>query len=182
MRARRFEEQMGKWQASLRLHDGHGARALHAQRPADRRRQRARHLAVEPGAVSIGAIAVVTGLVMRIVAMSGWILWVVAGIFENIGVVQEGMETISRANQVVDRAGQQAAGRAPGRDPLRAHQLPLRAAGGRRHGAARRRSSTTCRCTSRRARRSAWSAARAPASRRSSTCCCASTTWSAAAS
>ena len=41
---------------------------------------------------------------MRIVGMSGWILWVVAGIFENIGVVQEGMETISRANQVVDRA------------------------------------------------------------------------------
>ena len=37
--------------------------------------------------------------------MSGWILWVVAGIFENIGVVQEGMETISRANQVVDRPG-----------------------------------------------------------------------------
>jgi ATP-binding cassette subfamily B multidrug efflux pump len=45
---------------------------------------------------------VVTGLVMRIVAMSGWILWVVAGIFENMGVVQEGMETISRPNEVVD--------------------------------------------------------------------------------
>jgi len=53
--------------------------------------------------VTIGAIAVVTGLVLRIVGMSGWILWVVAGIFENIGVVQEGMETISRPNQVVDR-------------------------------------------------------------------------------
>src|SRR5262245_4917797 len=54
--------------------------------------------------VSVGAIAVVTGLVLRIIGMSGWILWVVAGIFENIGVVQEGMETISRDNQVVDRA------------------------------------------------------------------------------
>jgi ATP-binding cassette subfamily B multidrug efflux pump len=53
--------------------------------------------------VSVGAIAVVTGLVLRIIGMSGWILWVVAGIFENIGVVQEGMETISRDNQVVDR-------------------------------------------------------------------------------
>jgi ATP-binding cassette subfamily B multidrug efflux pump len=39
--------------------------------------------------------------------MSGWILWVVAGIFENIGVVQEGMETISRKNQVVDKPGSQ---------------------------------------------------------------------------
>src|SRR6185295_11546506 len=56
------------------------------------------------GLITIGAIAVVTGLVMRIIGMSGWILWVVAGIFENIGVVQEGMETISRPNQVVDRA------------------------------------------------------------------------------
>ena len=51
----------------------------------------------------IGDIAVVTGLVLRIIGMSGWILWVVAGIFENMGVVQEGMETISRHNQVVDR-------------------------------------------------------------------------------
>jgi ATP-binding cassette subfamily B multidrug efflux pump len=54
--------------------------------------------------VSVGAIAAVMSLVLRIIGMSGWILWVVAGIFENIGVVQEGMETISRANQVLDRA------------------------------------------------------------------------------
>ncbi len=54
------------------------------------------------GLITVGAIAVVTGLVMRIIGMSGWILWVVAGIFENIGVVQEGMETISRPNTVVD--------------------------------------------------------------------------------
>jgi ATP-binding cassette subfamily B multidrug efflux pump len=54
------------------------------------------------GHVSVGAIAVVTGLVMRIVAMSGWILWVVAGVFENIGTVQEGMETISQPQAVVD--------------------------------------------------------------------------------
>jgi ATP-binding cassette subfamily B multidrug efflux pump len=53
--------------------------------------------------VSIGAIAAVISLVLRIIGMSGWILWVVAGIFENMGVVQEGMETISRPNQVVDR-------------------------------------------------------------------------------
>jgi ATP-binding cassette subfamily B multidrug efflux pump len=53
--------------------------------------------------VSVGAIAAVVSLVLRIIGMSGWILWVVAGIFENIGVVQEGMETISRANQVLDR-------------------------------------------------------------------------------
>jgi ATP-binding cassette subfamily B multidrug efflux pump len=53
--------------------------------------------------VSIGAIAAVMSLVLRIIGMSGWILWVVAGIFENVGMVQEGMETISRKNQVVDK-------------------------------------------------------------------------------
>jgi ATP-binding cassette, subfamily B, multidrug efflux pump len=57
--------------------------------------------------VTIGAIAAVMSLVLRIIGMSGWILWVVAGIFENIGVVQEGMETISRANQVLDKPDSQ---------------------------------------------------------------------------
>ncbi|HRK17774.1 MAG TPA: ABC transporter ATP-binding protein [Hyphomicrobiaceae bacterium] len=56
------------------------------------------------GHVSLGAIAVVTGLILRLVAMSGWIFWVVAGIFDNIGTVQEGMETISKPHLVVDDA------------------------------------------------------------------------------
>ena len=54
------------------------------------------------GLVSLGAIAVVTGLTIRIVNMSGWVMWTVAGIFENLGVVHEGMETIARAREVVD--------------------------------------------------------------------------------
>jgi ATP-binding cassette subfamily B multidrug efflux pump len=55
------------------------------------------------GLVTIGAIALATGLSIRIVNMSGWIMWVMTGLFENIGAVQEGMETISRPHQVVDR-------------------------------------------------------------------------------
>ena len=54
-------------------------------------------------AVSMGAITVAMTLVIRIIAMSGWILFTVAGIFENIGVVHEGMQTISRDYDVVDR-------------------------------------------------------------------------------
>jgi ATP-binding cassette, subfamily B, multidrug efflux pump len=99
-----LEEQMAKWQASLRIQTSmelvlytlNGFLIVAAT-----------VLAIylwSVDIVSIGAIAVVTGLVLRIVGMSGWILWVVAGIFENIGVVQEGMETISRENQVIDRA------------------------------------------------------------------------------
>ena len=57
------------------------------------------------GEVTLGSIAIVTGLIMRLVAMSGWIFWVVAGIFENVGTVQEGMETISRPHSVLDVAG-----------------------------------------------------------------------------
>jgi ATP-binding cassette subfamily B multidrug efflux pump len=53
--------------------------------------------------ISVGAIALATGLVIRIVNMSGWIMWVVNGIFENIGMVQDGLKTIAQPLAVVDR-------------------------------------------------------------------------------
>ncbi|HLD65119.1 MAG TPA: ABC transporter ATP-binding protein [Pseudomonas sp.] len=55
------------------------------------------------GSLSLGAIALATGLVIRIVNMSGWIMWVVSGIFENIGTVQDGMQTIAQPRSVTDR-------------------------------------------------------------------------------
>jgi ATP-binding cassette, subfamily B, multidrug efflux pump len=100
-----LSEQMSKWQASLRVQT---AMELVLYSLNGLLIAGASGLAIwlwSQSMVSIGAIAVVTGLVMRIVAMSGWILWVVAGIFENLGVVQEGMETISRPNDVVDKPG-----------------------------------------------------------------------------
>jgi ATP-binding cassette, subfamily B, multidrug efflux pump len=54
------------------------------------------------GAVTTGAIAFCVGLVMRLQGMSQWILWEVAGVFENIGVVQDGIDTIARDRGVVD--------------------------------------------------------------------------------
>ncbi len=54
--------------------------------------------------ISVGAIALATGLVIRIVNMSGWIMWVVNGIFENIGMVQDGLQSISQPVGVADRA------------------------------------------------------------------------------
>ncbi|XBS69669.1 ABC transporter ATP-binding protein [Acerihabitans sp. KWT182] len=53
--------------------------------------------------ISVGAIALATGLVIRIVNMSGWIMWVVNGIFENIGMVQDGLNTIAQPVNVTDR-------------------------------------------------------------------------------
>ena len=53
--------------------------------------------------ISTGAIALATGLVIRIVNMSGWIMWVVNGIFENIGTVQDGLESIAQPVSVTDK-------------------------------------------------------------------------------
>jgi len=56
-------------------------------------------------AIGLGAIAVAIALVMRIRSMSDWVLWEVAGLFENIGTVQDGINTISRDRAVTDAPG-----------------------------------------------------------------------------
>ncbi|KAA0011922.1 ABC transporter ATP-binding protein [Billgrantia pellis] len=56
-------------------------------------------------AVSLGIIAVAIALVMRIRFMSNWILWEVAALFENIGTVQDGINTIAREPEVKDAPG-----------------------------------------------------------------------------
>ena len=58
-------------------------------------------------AVTLGDIALASGLAIRISTMSGWIMWVSVGIFENIGTVQEGMRTIARPHALTDRADPQ---------------------------------------------------------------------------
>ncbi|WP_017349889.1 ABC transporter ATP-binding protein [Pantoea sp. A4] len=52
--------------------------------------------------ISVGAIALATGLAIRLVNMSGWVMWVVNGIFENIGTVQDGLTTIAQPLSVQD--------------------------------------------------------------------------------
>jgi ATP-binding cassette subfamily B multidrug efflux pump len=53
-------------------------------------------------AVTTGAIALSVGLVLRLQGMSHWIMWEVAGLFENVGVVQDGLETIAQERSIVD--------------------------------------------------------------------------------
>lgn len=53
--------------------------------------------------VTTGAIAFAVGLVLRLIGMSNWILWEVAGLFENVGVVMDGIDTIARERAVVDQ-------------------------------------------------------------------------------
>jgi ATP-binding cassette, subfamily B, multidrug efflux pump len=97
-----FNEQMQKWQASLRLITTmelilsflNGTMIVVTSALALR--------LWSQGNVTAGAIATVIALVVRIDTMSGWVMWTISGIFENIGVVHEGMETISKPQTVLD--------------------------------------------------------------------------------
>jgi len=60
------------------------------------------------GKVSVGTVAMALPLAWQIVNISGWVAWQVTAIFENIGVVQEGMMTIARPIMLTDRPQAQA--------------------------------------------------------------------------
>jgi len=54
------------------------------------------------GSASVGALAVAIGLVLRLEGMAHWVMWELAGLFENIGMAQDGMGTIARPRIVSD--------------------------------------------------------------------------------
>ena len=54
-------------------------------------------------AVTAGAVALAVGLVLRLKGMSHWVMWEMASLFENIGTVQDGLETIALEHELVDR-------------------------------------------------------------------------------
>ncbi|MBU2581112.1 MAG: ABC transporter ATP-binding protein/permease [Alphaproteobacteria bacterium] len=54
------------------------------------------------GSVTAGALAFTVGLVMRMQGMSHWIMWEVAHLFEHIGVIQDGIGTLTREQTVLD--------------------------------------------------------------------------------
>ena len=53
--------------------------------------------------VSVGAVAVALGLVLRLWGMSQWIMWELSALFENIGTVRDGINSISMPHLVEDR-------------------------------------------------------------------------------
>jgi ATP-binding cassette subfamily B multidrug efflux pump len=55
------------------------------------------------GYVTVGTVAMALPLAWQIVNISGWVAWQVTSIFENIGVVQEGMMTIARPITLLDQ-------------------------------------------------------------------------------
>src|SRR6185503_12420741 len=57
------------------------------------------------GTVSAGVVATALPLAWQIANVAGWVSWEVTSIFENIGVVQEGMQTIAVPHSGMDRPG-----------------------------------------------------------------------------
>ncbi|HWL03906.1 MAG TPA: ABC transporter ATP-binding protein [Xanthobacteraceae bacterium] len=57
------------------------------------------------GHVGVGVVAMTLPMAWQIVSMSGWVAWQITAIFENVGVVQEGMMTIAQPIALTDRPG-----------------------------------------------------------------------------
>ncbi|TDO99086.1 ABC transporter ATP-binding protein [Marinomonas balearica] len=58
-------------------------------------------------AIGVGAIAIAISLALRLNGMSQWIMWEIGSLFENIGMVADGMGTLSKPLSVQDKAGSQ---------------------------------------------------------------------------
>ena len=56
------------------------------------------------GQVGVGALAAAAAMALRLNGISHWVMWEMASLFEHIGTVQDGMNTLSRPHAVVDRA------------------------------------------------------------------------------
>ena len=55
------------------------------------------------GKVEVGTVAMALPLAWQIVNIAGWVAWQITSIFENVGVIQEGMMTIARPITLIDR-------------------------------------------------------------------------------
>lgn len=59
-------------------------------------------------AITIGAIAIAVSLALRLNGMSQWIMWEISSLFENIGTVTDGMNTLSKTTIIQDEPGAKA--------------------------------------------------------------------------
>ena len=60
------------------------------------------------GEAGVGALAAATSMALRLNGISHWVMWEMARLFENLGTVQDGMNTLSRHNAVTDCPGARA--------------------------------------------------------------------------
>lgn len=55
------------------------------------------------GQIGIGAVAAATAMALRLNGISHWMMWEMAALFEHIGTVQDGINTLSKPHTVVDK-------------------------------------------------------------------------------
>ena len=55
------------------------------------------------GQVGIGGVAAATAMALRLNGISHWMMWEMASLFEHIGTVQDGINTLSKPHTVIDR-------------------------------------------------------------------------------
>ena len=54
------------------------------------------------GRIGVGAVAAATAMALRLNGISHWVMWEMASLFEQIGTVQDGLNTLARSPTVVD--------------------------------------------------------------------------------
>ncbi|PUA16996.1 ABC transporter ATP-binding protein [Glaciimonas sp. PCH181] len=54
------------------------------------------------GQVGIGAVAAATAMALRLSGISHWVMWEMASLFEQVGTVQDGINTLSRVHTIND--------------------------------------------------------------------------------
>ena len=57
------------------------------------------------GEVGIGAVAAASAMALRLNGMSHWVMWEMASLFEHVGTVQDGINTLAQPQRVLDSSG-----------------------------------------------------------------------------
>jgi ATP-binding cassette subfamily B multidrug efflux pump len=55
------------------------------------------------GQVGIGAVAAATAMALRLNGISHWMMWEMAALFEHVGTIQDGINTLAKPQKVLDR-------------------------------------------------------------------------------
>ena len=59
------------------------------------------------GQIGVGAVAAAIAMAMRLSGISHWMMWEMSSLFEQVGVVQDGLNTLANHPSVVDKSGAQ---------------------------------------------------------------------------
>ena len=57
------------------------------------------------GEVGVGAVAAASAMALRLNGMSHWVMWEMSSLFENVGTVQDGINTLAQPQRVLDQPG-----------------------------------------------------------------------------